>query len=308
MSSRVICATHDESHADGWAAGLSGELRAEIDALAAQLRRGPGITHWARAVARRAGGATEFLDRRPYCDGDDVRAIDWHAFAKTARPVVKRFAAEQSAQVNILLDRSLSMDSGTPNKLEASKGLASALAYLAVASESRVQVWYGRGGELQSLGSAASRSGLPRLWDALVRARTEGATELTPWLLQLCTRAKPGALFVVSDLLHETHPATALTEARVRGHDLAVFHVLSPQELEPEIDGDATLVSAESGKTLRVRFDSEQRSAYRARLQAWQQRWQADLQARGQRYQCLVAGDSAAPSLRAYVWSMLRRV
>lgn len=308
MSSIGTYTPRAEAEADGLAAGLSRELRAEIDALAAQLQRGPGVTHWARAVARRAGGATEFLDRRPYSDGDDVRAIDWHAFAKTARPVVKRFAAEQSAQVNILLDRSLSMDAGTPNKLEASKRLASALAYLAVASESRVQVWCGRGGELQSLGSAASRGGLPRLWDTLFRTRAEGTTELTPWLLQLCKRAKPGALLVVSDLLHETHAAAALTEARVRGHDLAVFHVLSPQELEPEIDGDATLVSAESGRTLRVRFDSEQRSAYHARLHAWQQRWQADLQTRGQRYQVSVAGNSAAPSLRAYVRSMLRRV
>jgi sigma54-dependent transcription regulator len=111
----------------------------------------------------------------------------------------------------------------------------------------------------------------------------------------------------VSDLMFEEQSRSLLGKLAPYGHELAVFHLLSRQELTPELDADATLVSIESGAALRVRFDTEAQRAYAARVTSWQRRCQDELRARGQRYFGSVAGADLGTGVRSYVWSLLRR-
>ena len=67
-------------------------------------------------VARRRGGSAEFQEHRPYAPGDDLRRIDWLAFARSGVPVVKTFRAEEDVVVRLLVDASASLDFGNPRK------------------------------------------------------------------------------------------------------------------------------------------------------------------------------------------------
>ncbi|HYP87854.1 MAG TPA: DUF58 domain-containing protein, partial [Polyangiaceae bacterium] len=91
-------------------------------------------------VARRRGGSAEFQEHRPYAPGDDLRRIDWLAFARSGVPVVKTFRAEEDVVVRLLIDASASLDFGNPKKIDVSRRIAAALAYLSLGDSERVQV------------------------------------------------------------------------------------------------------------------------------------------------------------------------
>src|SRR5450631_3359167 len=101
-----------------------------------RARSGGGGDH----LAKKRGGTAEFLEHRPYSPGDDLRRIDWLAFARTGEPVFKLFRSEEDVVVRLLLDSSASLDMGEPNKLETAKRLAAAIGYMALASSERTQV------------------------------------------------------------------------------------------------------------------------------------------------------------------------
>ena len=59
--------------------------------------------------ARRLKMGTEFAELREYRQGDDTRAIDWKATARSSRPVVRVLEPEQKQTLIILLDRGRQM-------------------------------------------------------------------------------------------------------------------------------------------------------------------------------------------------------
>ena len=84
--------------------------------------------------------AAEFADHRPYSVGDEVRRIDWNAYARSGDLLVKRSQAQEHASLVVFLDVSRSMDWGAVNKLAYARQLAAAVAYVADRTYDRVQV------------------------------------------------------------------------------------------------------------------------------------------------------------------------
>ena len=88
----------------------------------------------------RRGQSVEFADYRNYAAGDDLRQLDWNAYARLEKLFVKLFVEEEDVTVHVLVDASRSMDYGEPNKLDAARRAAAALGYLGLASMDRVSV------------------------------------------------------------------------------------------------------------------------------------------------------------------------
>ncbi len=59
--------------------------------------------------SRNLRASLDFSDHRPYSIGDDLRHVDWNAYARHEALVVKLSESTQSVDVHILLDRSPSM-------------------------------------------------------------------------------------------------------------------------------------------------------------------------------------------------------
>ena len=79
------------------------------------------------------GGGVEFEESRPYVPGDDVRNLDWNAFARTGELFVKRFQEERDETVLLALDVSASMQFGTAARSKAATA-AHAAALIAAAA------------------------------------------------------------------------------------------------------------------------------------------------------------------------------
>ena len=226
-------------------------------------------------VARRRGGSAEFQEHRPYAPGDDLRRVDWAAFARTGEPVLKLFRAEEDTVLRLLVDASASLAFGEPQKLEVARRVAAAIGYLGLANGQRVQVLVARDRAGQSGGRGLERVGAPRrgrdALPALLRDLSEplasGSADLARALdTTLQQSARPGLLVVLSDFLDPGPVTRALTRACAMGHQLALVHVLAREEIEPNHDGDFSLVDAETDAPLEISMDATAIDAYVRRL------------------------------------------
>jgi uncharacterized protein (DUF58 family) len=243
------------------------ELEALRRRLAIRARSGES----GERVASRRGGSAEFLEHRPYAPGDDLRRVDWLAFARTGEPVLKLFRAEEDAVVRVLVDASASLDFGEPTKLTIAKKLAAAIGYMALASSERAQVIIGGQGLTCVHEPLRGRGSLPRMLRELDVSSCAPGTDLASAIDGAVQRAaRPGMLVVLSDFFDSGPVSGSLARAAAAGHDIGLVHVLSPEDIDPPWDGDLALEDAETQETLDVTLDDQAREAYLRRLQALQ--------------------------------------
>lgn len=240
------------------------------------------------AVARRKGSSAEFQEHRAYAPGDDLRRIDWAAYARSGEPVLKLFRAEEDVVVRLVVDASASLDfpdaaSGGPRKIDVARRLAAAIGYLALARSERAQILaVGEGLQKENL-PARGRAGLPPLLRALDAVVAKGPTDLARGVEAVVRRStRSGMLVVVSDFLDPGPVFGALDRASQAGHDVALVQVVAPQEIEPDLEGDFELEDAETGQTLEVTMDASAIDAYVLRfaglceeLRSWARRRRA---------------------------------
>jgi len=235
------------------------------------LMRSPvrgGLKGGRRSVKR--GQSVEFADYRDYAMGDDLRQLDWNVYARLERLFVKLFVEEEDVTVTLLVDASASMATGNPSKLLFAKRAAAALGYIGLASEDRVAV-SALTGRMARRRPALRGSGrvFRLLADLSAITVAEGPTDLVAAArhagAQLHGR---GVVILLSDLLD---PAAdrVIRELAATGSELIVLHVLSPDELDPPLQGDLRLVDVETGDRVDITADLATIDAYRDRLTAW---------------------------------------
>lgn len=247
------------------------ELEALRRRLTVKVRSGAA----GERVSRRRGGSAEFQEHRPYAPGDDLRRIDWSAFARTGEPVLKLFRAEEDSVLRVVLDVSASLAFGTPQKLEVARRVAAAIGYLALANGQRVQILSARLPKDATSRRAIERTGTPRrgrdALPALLRDLSEplagGAADLARAVDQVLEQSpRPGLLVVLSDFFDPGAVTRALGRACAAGHEVALVQVLAREELAPTFDGDFALVDAETDGEVELSMDAGAIDAYVARL------------------------------------------
>lgn len=197
-----------------------------------------------RSVSR--GRSPEFADFRNYTPGDDYRLIDWNAYARLDRFMLRLFVAEEELPMHVFVDLSGSMDWGRPNKAETARRLAGALAYVALAALDRVRLTVFAEGPTSGGAPYRGRHAVSELFARLQSFPAGGPTDYAR-LVWPIGRQRPGMTVLITDGLGESpiEPAiVALQRARQEG---AILQLLAPQEIEPDWSGDARLKDAESG-------------------------------------------------------------
>lgn len=244
----------------------------QLERLQVMLRapvRG-GLKGGRRSVKR--GQSVEFADFRDYALGDDLRQLDWNVLARLEKLFIKLYVEEEDVTIHVLLDASASMDSGLPSKLLFAKRAAAALGYIGLASEDRVAITSlgGRAGRRQVALRGSGR--VFRLLSALSSiAAAEGPTDLLAAARHAGAQLRGrGVIVLLSDLL-DPNADRVIRELAATGSELIVLHVLSPQELDPALEGDLRLVDIETGEGIDVTVDLATLDGYRTRLEAWRQ-------------------------------------
>lgn len=217
--------------------------------------------------SRRRGAGLEFAGHRAYVAGDDLRHLDWAALARLSRAFVRTFDEERDLTLHLLLDTSRSMSFGAPTKLLAAARVAAALGHVALSSLDRVSaaLYDGRGLRLHP--PACGKGALLPLLGFLESGAAEGPGGCGRALRLHAATARPGVTVLFSDFL-EPGALDDLAPHRSRHHALVLVQVLAPEELEPPVDGDLTLVDSETGETVEVTVGERERTAYLARLSA----------------------------------------
>jgi uncharacterized protein (DUF58 family) len=197
---------------------------------------------------------------------------------------VKLFVEEEDVTVHVLVDASRSMDYGVPNKLDAARRAAAALAYLGLASMDRVSVAFLGDGTATALRPMRGKRRAMELFAFLSQPRTERMTGLAAAARSYASRMRgTGPLLLISDLMDPGY-LDALRDLAGTRSQLSVLHLLAPDEIEPNVPADARLVDNETGQAIEVSGDDDLVERYRARLAEWQAEIAAFVSRRGGAY------------------------
>lgn len=228
----------------------------------------------------RRGGSVEFADFREYAPGDDFRQIDWNAYARLERLFLRLFIEEQDATVHVLLDASHSMHWGNPSKWDYARRVAAAMGYIALIGMDRLV-----GAALPSPGGKGAGSEVvlfpphrgkkqALVWfEWLAHLGPGGQAHPEQAMLHYAAHARrPGPLVLVSDLMGDGWRG-GIQRLAERRYEITLLHILAPQEVNPELEGDLKLVDSESSEDVEITADFDLLARYRARVQTWQAEW-----------------------------------
>ncbi len=200
------------------------------------------------------GLSLDFAAHRQYMPGDDIRNVDWKVYARTDRFYIKEYEAETNANVFFALDASRSMSFGSRGitKLEYAKYLTACLAYLSASQRDRV----GAAVFGEKLGDYVRPSVRNRrlVLAALDRAEATEAGDLVKPLTQIAeSLVRKGIVVLISDLYADPGEVIkSLGALRTKGHDVIVFHVLDPAEVDFPFDAPRSFEDLETGERLPV--------------------------------------------------------
>ncbi len=217
------------------------------------------------------GFSVEFTEYRQYVPGDDPRYLDWKLYARSDRYYVKRFEDETNLRCHLALDQSRSMQFGTVGytKADYARTLAATLGYFLNSQRDAVGL-FAFSSTIDEYLPARYRTGwLRRLIVALERGGGGGATQLTQVLETVAERIRKRSLVVlISDFLADvTQLAPRLAYLRAGGHEVALFQILDPAELDFQFPEPAMFQDLETGEEIYI--DPEvAREDYLKRLQA----------------------------------------
>jgi len=221
-------------------------LLRRLEALALQVRRAVSGQMGGERRSRRRGQSVEFADFRNYTPGDDFRLIDWNAYARLDRFMLRLFVAEEELPLSVFVDLSGSMDWGTPNKADTARKLAGAIAYVALAALDRVRLTVFADGPTSGGAPYRGRRAAAELFARLQSFPAGGVTSYEK-LVWPIGRQRPGMSVLITDGLGEPGVDTALSALQRAQQEGAVLQLLAPQELTPDWSGDARLRDAETG-------------------------------------------------------------
>jgi uncharacterized protein (DUF58 family) len=182
------------------------------------------------------GVSVEFASYREYAPGDDLRRLDWRAYARSNRHFVKQYEEESNLRATILLDASASMKygEGSMTKYDYAATLAASLASLCVMQRDAVALSVFDNNERIFLRAAATQAQLAKILDVLERAKPERESDLGGVLSQVADKIKRrGVVIVISDLLVDLDNFyKSLGRLQHNGHEILVFQVLDDDEIE----------------------------------------------------------------------------
>ena len=200
------------------------------------------------------GASVDFAEHRGYTPGDDIRRVDWKLFGRADRFYIKEYEADSNANFAVLLDVSKSMGFGSHGitKLDYGRILAGCLTYLVHRQRDRVGFVAFDSDIVEFVPPSAKHMDVTL--HVLDRLQPSRPGQLGPPLKKLAEHfARRGVLVLISDFYEDPDAVLdAVSLLRFRGHDMIVFHVLDPAEIEFNYDQASAFEDLESGEQIPI--------------------------------------------------------
>ena len=243
------------------------------------------------------GSSVEFAEHKEYSPGDELRHVDWKAYAKLDRYYVKQYEQESQLTVYIVLDASASMTfqgGGAISKLEYGQLLLAALAYLVIQQQDKVGLAACGDHALEVMvpprGRTTHLHDLLGVLDQVLATGGKGHEAPAAALARIAELARRRrALVIVATDLFDPDDKTieALCTLRAQKHDVSLLHVLDPHERTFPYDGLTQFEALESGGKMLVN-PAAIRKDYLARMDAFLDRTKIALTGAGVDYHLLM--------------------
>ncbi len=282
-------------------ANLSLQARKAVDGLLSGVHRSP-----------HRGASVVFVEHREYRPGDDLRLLDWRAYARSDRHQIKRFEQETHLSASLVLDRSGSMAYGAedrPSKIEHAATLLAALAFILIRQGDAPGLNIVTSTVEQRLPPRTKPAHLEEVLRELATPVTEGTrTDLRTALTEVAERAgRRGLTALASDLLDfDERALEPLSYLVGHGHDVVVFHVLDTDEIDLPFD-DATRFVGLEGEPSIDADPQALREAYRREMGAFMASCRARCISAGARYVLARTDEPVERTLASVLTSARRR-
>jgi uncharacterized protein (DUF58 family) len=250
---------------------LSSEFMARLDQLDLLSRKLLAGKMKGERRSKRRGQSVEFADYRNYVSGDDLRFIDWNIYARLDRLFLKLFLEEEDLALYVLLDMTRSCDYGEPHKALYMKKVAAALGYIGLVNYNRVSINAFANGIVAETGGLRGRTRVAQMLEFISGLRpAEGPGNLA----EACRRfalahRNKGVCVVLSDFFDKGGYENGLRYVAGGKYDLFAVQILSPQEIDPPLQGDLKLRDIEDADMAEVSITQALLKQYRNNLNAY---------------------------------------
>ena len=214
-----------------------------------ELRKYGGLTLLARNVVEGfltgvhrspyKGFSIEFAEHRQYTPGDEIRHIDWRAYGKTDRYYVKEYEEETNLKAYLLVDASASMGykgkGKGPTKFQYAQYVAASMAFMMLHQMDAVGLISYDTKVRSLIPPKANPKHLLQLIRSLEATEPGGETAMAPIWHELAGHhlKRRGLVIILSDFFDQIDDLIrALQHLRHRHHEVVLFQVLAPEELE----------------------------------------------------------------------------
>ncbi len=213
------------------------EFLRKLDRLVLGIKRALTVRAGQRALGRIQGFGIEPENFKAYAPGDDLRFLDWNAFARFDELTLRTYRVDRQVEVTALVDASASM--GLPerdDKLGLALAIGASLAYIGMADNDAVRIGafaMHRGAmKLDATPFHRRRESYLNFRPFVMSVKAGGETRLGAAVDQLLLQRRPaGTVVVISDfLVNESDVADALKRLVAARHEVKVVHVMGEQE------------------------------------------------------------------------------
>lgn len=264
------------------------------------------------------GYSAEFSQYRHYRPGDDLKYVDWKAFARTDRVYTRQFRETTNLSALFVVDVSRSMQypfdahastyggvlaqgrAGASSKFVLARTVAAILGTLVLDQGDAAGV-LAVGERTHFVPPRSGHHHLRVVLAELSRLAADGATAIDQPLKHAATLMKRrGMIVVISDFYEDEAAVPQLRRLARMGHDVIAIQTLSPEEISLDIGGAAELVDLESGRKVLVQ-PSSIRDRYTHELNAWLAATEMQIRRDGMDYLRVLVGDPLEPALRRFL-------
>lgn len=219
-----------------------------------KLKPSSGLSGSRKSGAK--GSSLEFSDFREYILGDDLRRIDWNAYGRMDKLLVKLFVEEKEGMFRIFTDCSTSMDYGKASRGICASRLAAALTYILLGQLDRVSLITGSPkGTLHSK-AMTGRQSFARFLTQLEHVRYSKDYDLWNVIKSEIFHSR-GVVILLSDFYTDTDMEAVLKYLTYRKQKVILIHILADEELHPDMEGTLALIDSENDARVKVTMSGD---------------------------------------------------
>lgn len=229
------------------------EFQRKLEMLSIVSRRVFSGRLRAERRSKKKGSGVEFADHRDYVPGDDFRYVDWNAYQRFSRLLVRLYEEEEDLGIYFLVDASSSMAFGDRKKFDQARRLCAALAYVGLANLDRVTVVALCDKVVARMPTTRGKGRIFKVFEFLSSLEPGGNTDLGEALTTFVAQHKRRGLAVlISDLYDPKGFEAGINVLRFNKFEPYVLNVFDRRDAHPDLKGDLALYDCETGEEREV--------------------------------------------------------